>query len=1186
METFFKLYDIASGVNKVNIIIPRNYATHIKNLEITAPVVADTLSFDYSTVYNTFNASTTITPTTAMADYFRLVVTDFKASLFPVNSLDPLVRFCRALYFFEEGIKKISNNNVDINIIDNLDTADSLKKGITLTCYDFLEESEKTENIKEALGRSISSVLNNKYEYVEAFYCNTTEDGIKIVANSTEGLIAALPTILEEGLVKRNSTDESAVTLGYEVLGLGPNWVFVPKGYNTSLYISFKGAKKPGFLSRKLFFVSLTSYDAGLHHSYAKYNLKTDTNTSEIIRYQPQLETSGLEAVDEPTQISILRYYWGLKLLTESYNGITEHNVEPNSIDKGILRKVSTYKGQNEISVLTDVTYEQKLFLELLYKAQKYFKLYDNKYFSYSLEVEDGTALFNRGSKYYFVTVDNVNYLISKLNDLLDIESTIGEISDENKEAIINLIAEKLSSLVDENSEESDKEIIQAFPILFIMAYTRSILNMIDNFPPELEITADYILSDEQKQRIRIGLSSYSLQDIPPQLFITLPDSLSGLNISIKIKIDKRIYFQAVPAFDKNRGKLLYKNYYSISCIAEYLNNPENYLPGTTAFDLEPVSVYEYKNSIEPSDNLNEKRVTWQYQMPHSINPKNIAFQIYHYFQNFKGYICETDGEAGTLGLEQYLKSKLLWAINSKMKLEDVEVLAEYYYNEWIRKVYGQINIASAKEYYKIIDLGNYNDNRLYISAAIKLINSMADLSTLYETVAEVKRINDLKIFWIYRYYLKEYIAKPDLEPITREIILSSLSSTNITYKRLIEFIYKSISSYHVNLKNYIKIIISKDDDVFKPLNRNTYKKIILIGALYCNTANTDESDWFNPETLSTGWPAAHYNADEINEIWQEIYENWGTGFTVPVNPYSSIQRVYLLTDTALTNYTTLNKSKLIFSTKNHVRRDKVPEMSNYVRFISNYSEQDHVVITMNDEVRREAFISIYSNDDLQIQYQKIVSEIKPEISPTKEWFNLYTTHRKTFKSVITGYNFRNGLIFNSSRPIDYTHKSYGIPVMEDIYYLPVVFTDSIKFSKDLRLYFYIPKNVTSLVFENFSDIPDNCPYLKLYYTDSLPGNFTEYSAAPLHDSISLKEFSFTANSRDDLEDGYFINRKGLLEIPLPTEMTGKYKLLTISPYGSSSSVFVPYFYNIPMLYATSIVELALPPDLVLSEGL
>lgn len=142
------------------------------------------------------------------------------------------------------------------------------------------------------------------------------------------------------------------------------------------------------------------------------------------------------------------------------------------------------------------------------------------------------------------------------------------------------------------------------------------------------------------------------------------------------------------------------------------------------------------------------------------------------------------------------------------------------------------------------------------------------------------------------------------------------------------------------------------------------------------------------------------------------------------------------------------------------------------------------------------------------------------------------------------GYYFRSGRIVNTSRELlinstgqiitdHYQEEGYGFPLVEDKYYLPLVFTDSVMFTGNMRLCFYIPKNVTSLILENFSETPPlsrdftKSPYLKIYYADTLPGEFTEYSAEPLIDSNSGQEFSFITNDSGYAEDGYLLTKKG-----------------------------------------------------------
>ncbi|MFW6039405.1 MAG: hypothetical protein ACOC9P_02905, partial [bacterium] len=108
-------------------------------------------------------------------------------------------------------------------------------QGIILTTLEFAPQDVREDpRVAQALARRDENDLAAN----EAYYIRSETDRLLIVANTPSGLLAGVAELLE--------------SVGYEVLGMGPNWVHVPDYRDRPLVFDLERSGRPSFYLRRL----------------------------------------------------------------------------------------------------------------------------------------------------------------------------------------------------------------------------------------------------------------------------------------------------------------------------------------------------------------------------------------------------------------------------------------------------------------------------------------------------------------------------------------------------------------------------------------------------------------------------------------------------------------------------------------------------------------------------------------------------------------------------------------------------------------------------------------------------------------------------------------------------------------------------------------------------------------------
>lgn len=132
-----------------------------------------------------------------------------------------------ALESLREGIEKMCGQRIEVV------NAQDLSRGIVFTTL--AGASEVIRGDSEALA-ALRSDGSDDYNHCEAFFVRSEPQRLLIVANTINGLVCAVPELLE--------------SVGYEVLAMGPHWVHIPDAYRNRLAfrISRAGRRRTTFV--------------------------------------------------------------------------------------------------------------------------------------------------------------------------------------------------------------------------------------------------------------------------------------------------------------------------------------------------------------------------------------------------------------------------------------------------------------------------------------------------------------------------------------------------------------------------------------------------------------------------------------------------------------------------------------------------------------------------------------------------------------------------------------------------------------------------------------------------------------------------------------------------------------------------------------------------------------------------
>lgn len=583
-----------------------------------------------------------------------------------------------AVRYLREGIERMTGHRLDVV------SREDKSRGIVLLLFsDAPEEIRADAKIQEALRTTGEDIYNAN----EAFYIRTEAERVLIVVNTIEGFNHAAAALLD--------------SVGYEILGMGPNWIHIPDFKNKPLVFDLEMSDRPKLYVR----------DLGLSSGQG-HGLGTLFN-----RELP-------DPADETVDVSYNRWTIGARTIGKSLPRLPGHSMQ--KYHAAVVEKMTALK--------TDEGFMGSVGVEMYHEGGKYFV--KNGTHSRSLKLDLSVPFvreivledFKKRSEEHFANQEKGEHLL-QAQFIFGTDPEDG-IMPEDVTHIrypdwypAYLKAEKvpfgkpyaLHGLydLDQPRETWDGSSFSDTVFAFNNWLLREYDKWIDSLPPEQRVTIDGVA---KKQMVRLGLLSYNCHDVPPNF-----------------NLDPRIRLK-VAGYPKHRGYGKWQRFSSHAHIA-------------TAFHVllpeEPIANYWIK-SISYYRDFDTSGIRG------SSLPETIQKQVRgDYDAGFRAIFVETDLNYGKLGLEYYLTAKMFW--NPLLTARELDALRD----RWLQRAFGN-GWQEMKAYYDFMAPENYVVNAPNSWArAIHLIESAdAKIDAKQEPAAQ-RRVDDVKQFW-YFYYLRE----------------------------------------------------------------------------------------------------------------------------------------------------------------------------------------------------------------------------------------------------------------------------------------------------------------------------------------------------------------------------------------------------------------------------------------------
>lgn len=632
----------------------------------------------------------------------------------PVNSAEYRLR--QGVQFLQEAITRMTGETLTVA------SKSDVSRGIVLTRFhDAPAEIRDDAKIVAALRNDGSDSYNDR----EAFYLRSERDRLLIVAHTVDGLVAALPTLLE--------------TVGYEVLGMGPNWTHVPREFRERLAFDVDLGDRPSFYLRQLTPTSGQSYGVG------------------TLRGGPQLKL--VDPADEPVEQSYARWAIGIRNAGRSMPPFPGHAMQ--AYHRGIVEQM--LRTQSKLGFLTanttlgpdadrppaDMSRQHYLWLNTDPAGSPgHMKVFtcDGKTWTERKLVEIGMstdfttplmrsvvleAMKDRAQKHFAEQPDELFVFGTEPEDGAGL-ARIGEWAANREWYPEYLRAEGIAwpqpyvlhgyRGIDQPRERWDADSTGDHVFAFNNWLLREYDKWLESLPAAERVTTT---GKSKRELTRCSLYSYAYHDVPPH-----------------INLDPRIRVM-IAGYPKHRGLREWKLFAKQHDVAAAF---QVMLPREPSGEYRIISISYYADH-----SLEGLPAKW------SAAPRAIVDDLRStYDSGIRAMTYETDFNFGKYGLAYYLMSKVLW--NARLTPEQLDAIRD----RWLRRAYGS-GWQTMKQYYDFMLLDNLPVNAPAAWAkAIRLIDAADRLVDPAQEPDAQRRIDDAKQYWYYYYLLDTDRAKRD----------------------------------------------------------------------------------------------------------------------------------------------------------------------------------------------------------------------------------------------------------------------------------------------------------------------------------------------------------------------------------------------------------------------------------------
>ncbi|MBB4966353.1 hypothetical protein [Saccharothrix violaceirubra] len=618
-----------------------------------------------------------------------------------------------AVVFVQEAVTKMTGRTLTVK-----NSAD-LSRGIVFTTI-----AGATPDIRDDPA-VIQALAGGGPDAKEAYYLRSTPERLLLVANTYDGLASAAAKLME--------------TVGYEVLGMGPNWVFAPTA--PTLVFDVEQSGRPGFHTRQLTAMSGQYYGVGtivnapladpadenVERGYRRWQ------TGALMRGQsaPSFPGHSLQAYHKAVAQDIRDSGNPAGFLAPTHLGtdaarqalppadakdhlwITSDGPLQAYVSNGTAWVLQTLGSGSLALDLSVRTVRERVLREVRTWAENvHFKSRPDDPAILAIEREDGgrpDAVFNANTR------DRAWY-----PEYLSAEGVpFGA-----PWALHGFKGLNQPREIWDSASQSDT--VYGFANWLLREYDK----WLDAQPPGDRVTST---GKSKKSLLRASFYSYNYHDVPPHF-----------NLDPRIRV-------AIAGYTKHRGVGEWRSIVTHLDIGQAM---ARLLPA------EPPADYRIYSVAHATDwgmaNLPAR---------HDLSAAAIADDISAYHRGgFRTFLAETDLNFGKFGLGYYLMAKMLW--NPTLTAAQLDAVR----TRWLQRAFGR-GWAKVKEFVDFMLLPNFPVNTPYSwGRAVELVDA-AD--RLVDPVAEPgpdRRLDDLKQFFYY-YFLQDSGRMTTDAPETREFM-------------------------------------------------------------------------------------------------------------------------------------------------------------------------------------------------------------------------------------------------------------------------------------------------------------------------------------------------------------------------------------------------------------------------------
>ena len=718
----------------------------------------------------------------------------------------PEARLREAVMFLQDGIRRMTGVTLEVR------SDSEVRRGIVIALLgNAPAELRDDPVVRRALRNDGSDAYNDR----EAFFLRSEPERLIILANTVDGLSAAMPALLE--------------SVGYEVLGMGPNWIHVPTD-RQRLAFDVELADRAGFYLRQITPTSGQQRGVGTIMTGPKLNPsdpRDESVTDSYTRWAIGIRNHGHSMAAFPGHAMYQHHHKIVEemLRTGSTEGfLTAQNhlgldaerpaaAESNASHLWINTDAKGQPGNGKVFVSNGKAWaEQKLvglnvnanvstpfvrgivFDEMKRRAAKHFAELPGEVFVFGTEPEDGAGYQNIGEwlrpqyrNWYPEYVRAVGRPFqADPNGRKGVDGSSGQPGKADLQWPRPYVLHGYRG-IDQPVEKWD----YATPADVVFGFNNWLLREFDGWIDSLPEGERFTKSGRSKKElVRCSCYSYALHDIPPH-----------------INLDPRIRVM-IAGYPKHRGLGEWKQFASHHDMAAAF---QKMLPREPSGDYRIPSIAYYADHT-----LDGLPARW------SAAPARIVADLRGaYDGGMRAMNFETDFNFGKYGLAYYLMSKVLW--NARLTAEQLDAIRD----RWLQRSFGS-GWREMKAYYDFMLVENYSANAPGTWAkAIRLIDAAdAKIDPAKEPDAK-RRLDDVKQYWYWYYLLDTERAKRDAP-------------------ELVEFLWKGQMSYMTAMHMAVK-------------RTHGNENFRLENAI--------------PESLRRG--PAHYTTEETTAWWQRIHEHW-----------------------------------------------------------------------------------------------------------------------------------------------------------------------------------------------------------------------------------------------------------------------------------------------------------------------